>query len=184
MEEELVTIKSTENGVSREGGLLQRMWSSSDCFDVTLVSGDGQRVMAHKAVLASCSPLLNSVLSGRGLANAQQVIFLHETKTEVLRKLVEFCYLGKVSVQTVHLESFLNLGESLQLCELKTKGGAKDPVKEEVKEEEPEKGIDIIWSNSQQQDMVETNHWRACHLPSRFREAVSKKHAKKLAAEF
>ena len=125
MEEELVTIKSTENGVSREGGLLQRMWSSSDCFDVTLVSGDGQRVLAHKAVLASCSPLLNSVLSGQSLANAQQVVFLHETKTEVLRKLVEFCYLGKVSVQTVHLESFLKLGESLQLCELKAKAAPK-----------------------------------------------------------
>ena len=93
MEEELVTINSTKHGVGGEGGLLQRMWSSSDCFDVTLVSGDGQRVLAHKAVLASCSPLLNSVLSGRGLGNAQQIIFLHESRTEMLRKLVKIVLL-------------------------------------------------------------------------------------------
>ena len=51
MEKEVVTITSTkEEGES----LLQKMFTSSDCFDVTLVSGDGQQVFAHKAVLSMC----------------------------------------------------------------------------------------------------------------------------------
>ena len=37
-----------------EGSLLQKMFTTSDCFDVTLVCGDGQQVFAHKAVLSTC----------------------------------------------------------------------------------------------------------------------------------
>ena len=58
----MVTISSTSHG--REGGvesLLQKMWSTSDCFDLTLVSGDGQQVFAHKAVLSACRFDLNMV---------------------------------------------------------------------------------------------------------------------------
>ena len=56
MEEELVTITSTSQGTREEGAgsLLHKMWTSSDCFDVTLVTGDGEQVFAHKAVLSSC----------------------------------------------------------------------------------------------------------------------------------
>ena len=55
MEEELVTITSTKHGIEgEEVGLLQKMWTTSDCFDVTLVNGDGEQVLAHRAVLAAC----------------------------------------------------------------------------------------------------------------------------------
>ena len=55
MDEEVITITSTSHGIKEEGGsLLQKMLTSSDCFDVTLVSGDGQQVFAHKAVLSTC----------------------------------------------------------------------------------------------------------------------------------
>ena len=64
MEEELVTITSTSHGIGEEGGsLLHKMWTSSDCFDVTLVSGDGQQVFAHKAVLSLCRFDLKDVLN-------------------------------------------------------------------------------------------------------------------------
>ena len=61
---EVVTISSTSHAIGREGGvesLLQKMWSTSDCFDLTLVSGDGQQVFAHKAVLSACRFDLNMV---------------------------------------------------------------------------------------------------------------------------
>ena len=56
MEEELVTISSTNHGIRREGekSVLEKMWASSDCYDLTLVCGDGQQVFAHRAVLSSC----------------------------------------------------------------------------------------------------------------------------------
>ena len=51
MEEEIVQIRQAEwDG----GSLLQKMFTTSDCFDVTLVCGDGQQVFAHKAVLSTC----------------------------------------------------------------------------------------------------------------------------------
>ena len=58
MEEELVTIKSTYHAmhvIEREGekSLLEKMWTTSDCFDITLVCGDGQQVFAHRVVLSS-----------------------------------------------------------------------------------------------------------------------------------
>ena len=41
--------------INEEGGsLLRKMFTGSDCFDVTLVTGDGQQVFAHKAVLSTC----------------------------------------------------------------------------------------------------------------------------------
>ena len=64
MDEEVITITSTSHGIKEEGGsLLQKMLTSSDCFDVTLVSGDGQQVFAHKAVLSSCRFDLKDVLN-------------------------------------------------------------------------------------------------------------------------
>ena len=55
MEKEFVTITSTSHDIKLEGGsLLQKMLTSSDSFDVTLVSGDGEQIFAHKAVLSTC----------------------------------------------------------------------------------------------------------------------------------
>merc|ERR1719430_2102194 len=129
MGEEVVTITSTSHGIKEEGGsLLRKMFTTSDCFDVTLVTGDGQQVFAHKAVLSTCSPLLASVIGRAGPAcgSGGQVIYLHAAETEVVRRLVEYCYLGRVSLQASQLDSFLKLGESLQLCELKGNTGPND----------------------------------------------------------
>ena len=63
MEGELVTIASTKHGIGgEEVSLLQKMWNTSDCFDVTLVGGDGEQVLAHRAVLAACRFVLKNAI--------------------------------------------------------------------------------------------------------------------------
>ena len=54
MEEEVLTITSTSHDIVGGESLLKKMWSASDCFDLTLVSGDGEKVFAHRAVLSLC----------------------------------------------------------------------------------------------------------------------------------
>ena len=63
MEEELVTIASTKHGIEgEEVGVLQKMFTTSNCFDVTLVGGDGEQVLAHRAVLAACRFVLKNAI--------------------------------------------------------------------------------------------------------------------------
>ena len=45
----------------------QRLYNSSDFSDVTLVCGDGQKIKAHKIVLASSSNLFGQMLCSDGV---------------------------------------------------------------------------------------------------------------------
>ena len=73
MEEEVVTISSTSHGIGREGekSLLEKMWTSRDCFDLTLVCADGQQVFAHRAILSSCRFDLKDVCNAKNETSDQ-----------------------------------------------------------------------------------------------------------------
>ena len=88
--------------------------SALDCliFDPNTV-----QVMAHKVVLASCSPYLHSILMRLRHSHQQPVIFLSCINISNLTKLVTFMYCGQVEVEESQLESFLQ-----SAVELKVKG--------------------------------------------------------------
>merc|ERR1719500_1718302 len=73
--------------------------------------------MAHKVVLASCSPYLHSILMRLRHSHQQPVIFLSRINISNLTKLVTFMYCGQVDVEESQLESFLQ-----SAVELKVKG--------------------------------------------------------------
>ena len=75
------------------------------------------QVMAHKVVLASCSPYLHSILMRLRHSHQQPVIFLSCINISNLTKLVTFMYCGQVEVEESQLESFLQ-----SAVELKVKG--------------------------------------------------------------
>ena len=71
--------------------------------------------MAHKVVLASCSPYLHSILMRLRHSHQQPVIFLSRINITDLTKLVTFMYTGQVEVEESQLESFLRSAAELQV---------------------------------------------------------------------
>jgi len=97
---------------------LQHTWrhlhQTEDFADVILACDVGQ-VMAHKVVLASCSPYLHSILMRLRHSHHQPVIFLSRISISDLTKLVTFMYCGQVEVEESQLESFLQAAVELQV---------------------------------------------------------------------
>jgi len=97
---------------------LQHTWrhlhQTEDFADVILACDVGQ-VMAHKVVLASCSPYLHSILMRLRHSHHQPVIFLSRISISDLTKLVTFMYCGQVEVEESQLESFLRAAAELHV---------------------------------------------------------------------
>ena len=79
--------------------------------------------MAHKVVLASCSPYLHSILMRLRHSHQQPVIFLSRINITDLTKLVTFMYTGQVEVEESQLESFLRSAAELQVKGLVASSG-------------------------------------------------------------
>ena len=84
-----------------------------DFSDVTLVSGDGQQIKAHRLALASGSLVFNGLLAQISAENP--VIFMRGVKSGELNSVVDFLYLGEINIHQDDLNEFLALAEDLQL---------------------------------------------------------------------
>ena len=87
--------------------------------DVTLVSEDGHLVKAHKVLLSTSSPMLDTILKSQD--HPKPLIFMRGVKSEVLNSLLDFIYYGKVEIMGDQLDRFMALAD-----ELKVKGLSKD----------------------------------------------------------
>ena len=94
--------------------LFSRLRHDFHFTDVTLASGDGHRIVAHKIVLASLSPFFMNILEGVQHCH-NPLIFMRGVSSDNLTSLVDLLYLGEVKVHQEDLEAFLNLAEELQL---------------------------------------------------------------------
>ena len=84
-----------------------------DFTDVTLVSADGQRIEAHKVVLASASPFFMELLKKN--RHPHPLVYMRGLSTEDLLAMVNFLYHGEANVDQENLDSFLALAEELRL---------------------------------------------------------------------
>ena len=86
-----------------------------DFADVTLACGDGQRIEAHKVVLASGSLVFKDLLRQSQNKSSHPLVYMRGLKTLDLNLIVDFLYFGEVSVHQDKLNEFLALAEELQL---------------------------------------------------------------------
>ena len=111
-----------------------KLRGEKDFSDVTLACADGQQMEAHRAVLASCSPLFKTLLLR--FKHPHQVLYMRGLKADDLVAVLDFIYYGETSVYKEDLDSFLALAEEFQLKGLTER----DEVKEEDREILLEKG--------------------------------------------
>ena len=96
-----------------------------DFTDVTLVSGDGEQLEAHKVVLASSSSFFHEILERS--KHPSPLIYMRGINMVDLTALVDFIYFGETSVQHGNIDPFLALAKELGLK------GMESSAKEEVK---------------------------------------------------
>ena len=82
--------------------------------DVTLVSGDGEAIEAHKVVLAASSPVFQNILR-QTKQHPRPMIFLRSVKSVDLLAILDFVYKGEANVLSEYLESFFAIAEGLEL---------------------------------------------------------------------
>ena len=88
----------------------------TELSDVTLVCEDKQQFKAHKIVLSACSPVFDSIING--LNNQNPVIYLMGVKGEDLDPILQFMYLGEVTVNQSRMKDFLETAYKFEIKEL------------------------------------------------------------------
>ena len=84
-----------------------------DFADVTLACEDGQKIEAHKVILAASSPVLQNLLNLN--KHPHPLIYMRRMKSEDLSAILDFLYYGSANVYQENLESFLFIAEEFQL---------------------------------------------------------------------
>ena len=84
-----------------------------DFADITLACEDGQKIEAHKVILAASSPVLQNLLNLN--KHPHPLIYMRGMKSEDLSAIIDFLYYGSAIVYQENLESFLSIAEEFQL---------------------------------------------------------------------
>merc|ERR1719233_825275 len=80
-------------------------------FDVTLVTGDGQHIQAHKIILSAGSHFFNDIFLKSNHTN--MMIYLKGISSDTLEPVIDFIYNGEVSITQEQLKVFIETGKEL-----------------------------------------------------------------------
>ncbi|KAH8402677.1 hypothetical protein KR215_004810 [Drosophila sulfurigaster] len=95
----------------------QNLYDRGDLVDVTLAC-DGKLLQAHKIVLAICSPYFQEIFTTNPCQHP--IIILKDVSFNIMCELLEFMYQGVVNVKHTELQSFMKIGQLLQIKGLAT----------------------------------------------------------------
>ncbi|XP_017088706.2 broad-complex core protein isoforms 1/2/3/4/5 isoform X2 [Drosophila bipectinata] len=95
----------------------QNLYDRGDLVDVTLAC-DGKLLHAHKIVLAICSPYFQEIFTTNPCKHP--IIILKDVSFNIMLELLEFMYQGVVNVKHTELQSFMKIGQLLQIKGLAT----------------------------------------------------------------
>jgi len=82
-----------------------------DFFDITLLTEESE-IRCHKLILGACSPHFRAIIK-RLSAIQNPAIYLRGVRHEDIKNILEFMYLGEVSVSQADLDSFLSVAQDL-----------------------------------------------------------------------
>ena len=102
---------SSDDFLNNSSRAWKQLWDTRDFSDVTLVSEDGFRSPAHKAVLSFSSSFFSEVL--RENPHPSPLIYLRGVKQAELQFLLEFIYTGQSHVEQNLLGCLLSVGQDL-----------------------------------------------------------------------
>ena len=83
--------------------------------DVTLVSDDNKYYRAHKIVLISCSSVLGKIFESDKDKDQEIFIYFPEVPHQNLKAMLDFMFLGQVSVAQENVEEFMQIMRNLEM---------------------------------------------------------------------
>jgi len=92
---------------------LKEIREEKDFLDVTLVCDDDNQIDAHKVILSACSPFFRNIL--RRNSHQHPLLYLKGVKYRELLAVLNFMYVGEVSVAQEELNVFLSVAEELRV---------------------------------------------------------------------
>ena len=95
---------------------LSELRNDSDLADVTLISGDKKKFLAHKVILSSCSLLFKTILQDS--RQQSSLLYLGGVSSVNLGFILDYIYHGEVKLYQEHLDSFLDSAQSLEIAGL------------------------------------------------------------------
>ena len=85
----------------------------TDLADVTLVTDDKVKILAHKILLSSCSNIFKFILKENSHPNP--LVFLSGVNSVNLGFILDYIYLGEVKLYQEQLDSFLESAQNLEI---------------------------------------------------------------------
>ena len=93
--------------------MLEKMLTTDQFTDVTLVCDDQTQFKAHKTVLSSFSPVFRNILLHND--HRHPLIFLRGIKQQEMESILQFLYLGQATVYENRVNEFLNVAKDLDI---------------------------------------------------------------------
>ena len=118
-----------DNFPNQVANTFRDIYRNDKFFDVTLVSEDLREVKAHRIVISSCSSALRRILYKLDYPNP--VLYLRGIKHHHLEAVLEFLYLGSVTVSQSELKEILDVAKQLNIhqltaCQTESSEGQRD----------------------------------------------------------
>ena len=85
----------------------------TDFADVTLACEGGHQINAHKVILASSSPVFQTLLKRN--KHQHPLLYMRGTKSEDLVAILDYLYHGEVNIYQENLDNFLGLADELKI---------------------------------------------------------------------
>ena len=101
---------------SSASNTIRRLWLDQDFSDVTLVTEDERQFTAHKVVLITGSQLFRNLFTAA--AHPSPLLFLPGVRSEQLKLLLEFLYIGECQLPEHDLKEFLAVAAKLKISGL------------------------------------------------------------------
>ena len=102
------------------------LYESKRFSDVTLVPDDQTQFEAHRIILAKASKVFDQLLSVS--AEKSSLIFMNGVKSNALGEILEYIYLGNVSVDKDRVREFLRLASDLQISSINENMDQEDQI--------------------------------------------------------
>ena len=94
---------------------LSELRNDKESVDVTMISEDKVKFMAHKILLSSCSKTFKFILKGNFHAHPHPLLYLSGVSSVNLGFILNFIYFGEVNLFQDQLDNFLESARKLEI---------------------------------------------------------------------
>ena len=127
---------------------MKELMINEDFSDVTLVTEDKKQIKANVNILSACSPVFKDIFKKE--KNSSTIMYLRGIQFSEMEPIIQFIYLGEVTLNYERINEFLNVSKNLDIKEI-----GKNVVNKEEKAEKLNE-IETLDENDLLQSEVET----------------------------